>query len=63
MVRVTGRGLILKEIHTVYTESLPLDKLTDSGQLETHLVLENPSLLLNTDRKIQVEYQIVKKPG
>ena len=63
MVRVTGRGLILKEIHTVYTESLPLDKLTDSGQLETNLVLENPSLSLNTGRKIQVEYQIVKKPG
>ena len=60
-IRVTGGGLALKNISTIYTEKILLDKITESGTATVGLVLNPASLRLKNHNKIQIEYLILKK--
>ncbi len=60
-IRVTGGGLALKNISTIYTEKILLDKITESGTATVGLVLNPASLRLKNNNKIQIEYLILKK--
>ncbi len=60
-IKVTGGGMVLKNISTVFTEQIRLDKLTESGTVPTELVLTPPSLSFKNSIKIQIRYLIDKK--
>ncbi|RLC22720.1 MAG: DisA protein [Deltaproteobacteria bacterium] len=60
-IRVTGGGIVLKNISTIYTEKILLDKITESGTAFVNLVLNPASLRLENNNKIQIEYLISKK--
>jgi diadenylate cyclase len=62
-VRVTGGGLVLRDISTIFTEQISLDKLTESGTTTVNLVLNPASLKLENKDKIQIHYLISKKPA
>lgn len=60
-IRVTGGSLLLAEVSTVFTEPIPLDKLTESGTMNVGLVLSQGSLKLANTHKILVQYLISKR--
>lgn len=60
-IRVTGGSLVLAEISTVFTEPIPLDKLSESGTMNVGLVLSQGSLKLANTNKILVQYLISKR--
>jgi len=60
-VKVTGGGLVLRDISTIFTEQVPLDKLTESGTIMVGLVQNSASLHLETKDKIQINYRISKR--
>jgi diadenylate cyclase len=60
-VRIKGGGLILRDISTIFTEPISLDKLTQSGTATVVLVLNPASLKLETKGSIQINYLISKK--
>jgi diadenylate cyclase len=60
-IQVTGGGMALKDISTIFTEQILLDKLTESGTVTTGLILTPPSLRLKNSKKIQIKYLISKK--
>ncbi|MCP3874969.1 MAG: DisA protein [Desulfobacteraceae bacterium] len=62
-VRVIGGGLVLKNISTLFTEQISLDKLTESGSTTVSLVLNPASIKLEDTNKIQIQYLISKKPS
>ena len=43
-IQVTGGGMVLKDISTIFTEQILLDKLTESGTVTIGLILTAPSL-------------------
>jgi len=57
-VEVIGGGLVLKNISTLFTEQIPLEKLTESGTLTVGLVLSPASLKLDSNTKFQIRYVI-----
>ena len=61
VVRVSGGGLGLKEISTIFTEQIQLDRITQSGTITVNLILAPASLKLKNTDKIQIQYLIVKK--
>ncbi len=60
-IRVTGGGMDLKNISTIFTEPILLDKLTESGTATIGLLLNPTSLRLKESTKIQIRYTISKK--
>ncbi len=60
-IGVIGGGLLLRDISTIFTEQIPLDKLTESGTTSAVLVLNPASLKLKNNNKIQIQYRIEKK--
>ncbi|MEN8210881.1 MAG: diadenylate cyclase [Thermodesulfobacteriota bacterium] len=60
-IQVTGGGIVLKGISTIFTEQILLDKITESGTVTTGLILTPPSLKLKNNTKIQIKYIISKK--
>ena len=60
-IQVTGGGMALKDISTIFTEQILLDKLTESGTVTIGLILTPPSLRLKNSKKIQIKYLISKK--
>lgn len=61
-IRVIGGGMVLKDISTLYTEQILLDKITESGTTTVGLVLNPASLKLESSNKIQIQYLISKRP-
>ncbi len=61
VVQVTGGGLDLKSISTLFTEPIQLDKILESGTIKVNLILMPASLKLKNKDKIQIEYLISKK--
>ncbi len=55
-VNVIGGGLALKDISTIFTEQISLDKLTESGRIAVNLVVNPASLKLKNAGKIQIQY-------
>ncbi len=60
-IQVTGGGMALKDISTIFTEQILLDKLTESGTVTIGLILTPPSLRLKHNTKIHIKYLISKK--
>lgn len=62
-VQVVGGRQILKEISTIYTEKVPLDKIRKSGSITVGLALNPASLKVgpNSKDKVTVEY-VVSEP-
>jgi len=60
-IGVIGGGLVLRDISTIFTEQIPLDKLNESGTTSAVLVLNPASLKLKSNNKIQIQYRIAKK--
>ncbi len=58
---VTGGGLALKGITTVFTEAIPLDQLIASGALSAKLVPDPPSLKFNNHSRVRIQYSIQEK--
>lgn len=61
MVTVSGGGIVLKEMTTIFTEEIPLDQLTQSGILSVSLVLNPASLELVNADKVQIRYFLEKR--
>jgi len=59
--RITGGGLVLKDVSTIFTEQISLDKLNKSGKITVALLLKPASLKLGKKEKIQIHYLISKK--
>jgi diadenylate cyclase len=62
-VQITGGGLALRDIATIFTEPISLDTLTESGTIRVALVLTPASLRLKKKDPIQINYLISKKPS
>jgi diadenylate cyclase len=60
-VHITGGGLILNDIATIFTEPISLENLTESGTITVGLVLNPASLKLTEKNKFQINYIISKK--
>ncbi len=62
-VSVIGGNLTLKNIRTIYTEKIPLEKITSSGRVIVGLVLLPSSLKLadESQRYVEVIYKIAGK--
>lgn len=60
-VRVSGGGMVLDEMTTIFTEKIALDSLTQSGILSVNLVLNPASLELVGADKVQIRYFLEKK--
>lgn len=60
-VLLMGGRLALKEVATVYTEPIPLDKIADSGTITATLVLNSTAIKFKHNQKIQIQYQVSKK--
>jgi uncharacterized protein (TIGR00159 family) len=61
VVRVIGGGLELQDIFTIFTEPIPLDRISESGSITVNPVLTPASLRLENSGKIRIEYRISKK--
>ncbi len=61
-ITVTGGGLVLKNISTIFTEKIPLDKLIESGIVTASLILDPPSIKFEGDQKVQIQCLISNKP-
>lgn len=61
-VRVSGGGIALKDISTMFTEAIPLDSLTKSGKLTVGLLLNPASLEVENSTKVQIRYTLEQKP-
>jgi YbbR domain-containing protein len=53
-VKVVGGSRILKDIATIYTEKVPLDAITSSGEISVNLALRPASLVLANELKDKV---------
>lgn len=64
-VKVVGGSQMLKDIHTIYTEKIPLDNISTSGTVSVSLVLQPSSLKLEEGLKnrIDVIYKIRRRPA
>jgi YbbR domain-containing protein len=60
-IRVTGGGMELKKISTIFTEQILLDKLKKSGIVTIGLLFNPASFKLKDSKKIQIKYHIAKK--
>jgi len=61
-VKIIGRSTVLKDISTIYTAKVPLDRVNKSGGLTVGLVLTNPSLKLEDNLGgVTVKYDIKEK--
>ncbi|MCP3942132.1 MAG: DisA protein [Desulfobacteraceae bacterium] len=60
-VQVTGGSLSLKDISTIFTKPISLDKITKSGTIDVVLILKPASLKLQTKNTVQIKYIISKK--
>lgn len=64
-VTIVGPNQILKDISTIYTQKVPLDKIFESGTLTVGLALTHPSLKVapNSKDKIDISYVIKERAG
>ncbi|BBO78426.1 adenylate cyclase [Desulfosarcina widdelii] len=64
-VKVVGGSQMLKDIHTIYTEKIPLDNITTGGTVSVSLVLQPSSLKLEDGLKnrIDVIYKVRRRPA
>jgi YbbR domain-containing protein len=61
-VKITGGGLILDTVSTVFTEKIPLEKLTTSGFVNVALVMSPATLQLHEKhKKVQIQYTISER--
>lgn len=61
-VKITGGGLILDTVTTVFTEKIPLEKLTTSGFVNVALVMSPATLQLDEKhKKVQIQYTISER--
>jgi uncharacterized protein (TIGR00159 family) len=58
-VEVVGVREILKDISTIYTERIPLDKLTESGEMTVKLALHPASLAVASGSKDRITLSFV----
>jgi uncharacterized protein (TIGR00159 family) len=59
-IKITGGGRALQNIFTIFTEEIALNNLTESGKVTAALVLNPPSIKLQGDQNIQIQYIISK---
>ena len=64
-VLIVGPNQILKDISTIYTQKISLDKIFESGSLTIGLALNHPSLKVSPDSKdkIEVSYVVKERSG
>ncbi|MCK5696035.1 MAG: diadenylate cyclase, partial [Desulfobacula sp.] len=60
-ILISGGGLVLKDISTIFTEPISLAKLTESGVVTVGLVLNPASLKSENNTKIKIQYFISKR--
>ncbi len=60
-ILITGGGLVLKDISTIFTEPISLARLTESGVISVGLVLNPASLKAGNNTKIKIQYFISKR--
>ena len=60
-LQVTGGGLILSPMATLFTEPIPLESLTRSGRLTVGLALNPASLEVLGGAKVQIRYTLEKR--
>ncbi|MCG8564045.1 MAG: diadenylate cyclase [Desulfobacterales bacterium] len=62
-VVVRGGGMALKDVTTVFTEPIPLDELTGSGEVSVDLALDPTQVKWAESPRVRIDYIIVKKRG
>lgn len=64
MVEVVGGNLTLKDIRTIYTDKIPLEKITTDGKVSVDIVLLPSSLKLadGAQKYVEVSYKIARRP-
>jgi YbbR domain-containing protein len=61
-VKITGGELALDTVTTVFTEKIPLEKLTTSGFINVALVMSSATLRLDEKhKKVQIRYTISER--
>ena len=62
-VELSGPKTILGGMWTLYTTSIPLNDITDSGEMATKLVIPSAFLKLETGYKdkVEVKYEVRKR--
>lgn len=60
-ITVTGGGLALKNVSTIFTEAILLDNLTQSETIATALVLDPPSIKLSGEDEVRIQCVISKQ--
>lgn len=60
-ILITGGGLVLRDISTIFTEPISLARLTESGVVTVDLVLNPASLKSGNNTKIKIQYFISKR--
>jgi diadenylate cyclase len=60
-IKITGGGLVLENISTIFTEEIALNNLTESGTITAVLVLNSPSIKLQGDQNIEIQCVISEK--
>ena len=61
MVRVSGGGMVLKEMTTMFTEPISLENLKQSGRVTAGLAVNPASLEVLDSPKVQIRYTLEKK--
>ncbi|MCG8635397.1 MAG: diadenylate cyclase [Desulfobacterales bacterium] len=60
-IRVKGGGLALKDIHTIFTETISLNTLSESGIIMADLVLNPLSLKIEGSQRVEIQYLISER--
>jgi YbbR domain-containing protein len=62
-VKITGGKGLIEKMTTIYTEKVPLDKLTDKGTITANLALQPASLKVaaGSKEKISIKYKTAER--
>jgi uncharacterized protein (TIGR00159 family) len=61
---VTARRGLIGDLKTIYTEKVPLDAISDNGQIKVKLVLEDSIRLAENEKDaIVIHYEVKKRDG
>jgi diadenylate cyclase len=60
-IKITGVGLAMRDISTIFTEEIALNNVEESGTIKAALVLDSPSIKLASFQKVQIKCVVHKK--
>ncbi len=62
---IIGGNLTLRDLHTIYTEAIPLDTISASGTTEAGIMLLPSSLELadTSHKKVEISYTVQRRPA